>query len=149
MRNLFVSAMALMFIQSTAQTIQTPGKKDSSVLLPNGWSLSPAGRSLPLGDLPLNMVVSASKKLLAVTNNGQSTQTLDLIDAINEKVLDKITIPKSWYGLKFSNNDQVLYASGGNDNWILKYNIVNKHLQLSDSIVLGPKWPYNLSPAGF
>jgi hypothetical protein len=23
--------------------------------LPNGWSLSPVGRSLPLGDLPLNM----------------------------------------------------------------------------------------------
>jgi hypothetical protein len=30
--------------------------------LPNGWTLSPAGRSLPLGDLPLNIAVSKSKK---------------------------------------------------------------------------------------
>ena len=50
------------------------------VTLPNGWSLSPAGRSLPLGDLPLNMAVSKSKKIMAVTNNGQSKQTLQLID---------------------------------------------------------------------
>ena len=32
------------------------------ITLPNGWSLSPAGKSLPLGDLPLNMAVSYSKK---------------------------------------------------------------------------------------
>lgn len=31
------------------------------VLLPNGWTLTPAGRSLPLGDLPLNIAVSLSK----------------------------------------------------------------------------------------
>ena len=42
------------------------------VVLPNGWKLSPAGKSLPLGDLPLNIAVSNSKKMLAVTNNGQS-----------------------------------------------------------------------------
>ena len=28
------------------------------VQLPNGWSLTPAGKSLPLGDLPLNIAVS-------------------------------------------------------------------------------------------
>ena len=32
------------------------------VVLPNGWKLSPAGKSLPLGDLPLNIAVSNSKK---------------------------------------------------------------------------------------
>ena len=64
------------------------------VQLPNGWSLSPAGKSLQLGDLPLNIAVSPSKKYLAVTNNGESTQTLQLIDAINDKVLDKIEIAR-------------------------------------------------------
>ena len=42
----------------------------SQVALPNGWKLSPVGKLLPLGDLPLNMAVSPSGKLLAVTNNG-------------------------------------------------------------------------------
>jgi len=31
------------------------------VLLPNGWSLSPVGKNIDLGDLPLNMVVSNQK----------------------------------------------------------------------------------------
>ena len=55
------------------------------VQLPNGWYLSPAGRHLPLGDLPLNIAVSKSKKLMAVTNNGQSVQSIQLIDPATEK----------------------------------------------------------------
>ncbi|HEY0108399.1 MAG TPA: hypothetical protein VGB67_02160, partial [Fibrella sp.] len=47
--------------------------------LPNGWSLTPPGSSLDLDDLPLTMVVSPSKKLVAITNNGQSTQSITLI----------------------------------------------------------------------
>ncbi len=118
------------------------------VRLPNGWSLSPAGRSLPLGDLPLNMAVSSSNKYLAVTNNGQSVQSIQLIDPKKEKVLHTVIIPKSWYGLKFSADEKFLYASGGNDNWILQYAIVNNKMQLKDSIILGNKWPEKISPAG-
>ncbi|MBI1779894.1 MAG: bifunctional YncE family protein/alkaline phosphatase family protein, partial [Sphingobacteriales bacterium] len=118
------------------------------VLLPNGWTLSPAGRSLSLGDLPLNIAVSKTKKLMAVTNNGQSVQSIQLINPATEKVLDNIEIPKSWYGLKFSADEKYLYASGGNDNWILKYAIINNKLKLSDSIKLGNKWPNKISPAG-
>ena len=65
------------------------------VHLPNGWSLTPLGRSLPLGDLPLNIAVSPSKKLIAVTNNGQSTQTIQLIDAVQFRLLSEVVIPKS------------------------------------------------------
>ena len=119
-----------------------------TITLPNGWQLSPAGKSLPLGDLPLNMAVSKSNKLLAVTNNGQSTQSLQLIDVQTEKILDNIEIAKSWLGLQFSSDEKYLYASGGNDNWILQYAIVNNKLKLKDSILLGAKWPNKISPAG-
>jgi len=122
--------------------------KPRSVTLPNGWKLSPAGRSLPLGDLPLNIAVSKSKKLMAVTNNGQSVQSIQLIDPKHEKILDIVTVAKSWYGLKFTADEKYLYASGGNDNWILKYGVANKKLQLKDSIKLGDKWPEKISPAG-
>src|SRR5215467_8688347 len=118
------------------------------VNLPNGWSLTPIGKSLPLGDLPLNMAVSASKRLIAVTNNGQSVQSLQLIDAVNDKMLSSTVIPKSWYGIKFSADEKFLYASGGNDNWILKYAIVKDTLALKDSIQLGKKWPTRISPTG-
>ena len=122
------------------------GKKQ--ITLPNGWKLSPAGRSVPLGDLPLNIAVSTSKQLMAVTNNGQSVQSIQLIDTRNEKVLDNVVIPKSWYGLAFSADEKFLYASGGNDNWILKYAVRSGKLLLQDSILLGKKWPVKISPAG-
>ena len=118
------------------------------MLLPNGWWLSPAGRSLPLGDLPLNIVVSPSKKWIAVTNNGQSVQSIQLVDTKNERVLHSLEIPKSWYGLAFSADEKFLYASGGNDNWILKYGIDGGKLILVDSLKLGNKWPNPISPAG-
>ncbi len=141
MKIIIASAIALLvlFINSFAQ---------QTITLPNGWSLSPAGRSLPLGDLPLNMAISKSKKIMAVTNNGQSKQTLQLIDIKTEKFLDNIEIKKSWLGLKFSSDEKYLFASGGNDNWILKYSTAGNKLKLIDSIKLGTKWPNKISPAG-
>jgi len=136
----------LIVLYSASQTLQQLESK--RVHLPNGWSLTPVGKTLPLGDLPLNIAVSSSKKYLAVTNNGQSTQSLQLIDVKNEKLVSSIVIPKSWYGLKFSADEKFLYASGGNDNWILKYAIQNNRLLLKDSIKLGDKWPNKISPTG-
>src|SRR5882762_8143529 len=129
-------------LQSIAQI---PGKiaATNQVLLPNGWKLSPVGRALPLGDLPLNMQVSASGRLMAVTNNGQSTQSIQLIDPKTEKHLDERIIKKSWYGLAFSHDEKTLYASGGNDNRILAYPIENNKIGAADTIKLGESWPKN------
>ena len=141
MQKIIVSSLAFLFLSITVQA-------QKELTLPNGWSLSPAGTSLPLGDLPLNMAVSNSKKLMAVTNNGQSKQTLQLIDIQKEKILDNIEIKKSWLGLKFSSEEKYLFASGGNDNWILQYSTAGNKLKLIDSIKLGAKWPNKISPAG-
>ncbi len=117
--------------------------------LPNGWSLSPAGRSvLDLDDLPLNMILSPSKKYVAITNNGQSTQSVMLIDARTEKLLDKAITPKSWLGLAFSADEKYIYASGGNDNKVLIYEIKNNKLVEQEGITLGKAWPKRISPAG-
>lgn len=138
-RIIFISLLSLIVVNVSAQ---------KTITLPNGWSLSPAGRSLPLGDLPLNIAVSSSKKWIAVTNNGQSKQSLQLIDAKKELILDSIEIAKSWLGLKFSSDEKYLFAGGGNDNWILQYEIEHSKLILKDSIKLGKKWPNKISPAG-
>lgn len=142
----FVLFALIGFQASFSQTIEQVESK--KVMLPNGWALTPVGRSFPLGDLPLNIAVSRSKKLMAVTNNGQSVQTLQLIDPSKETVLDNVVIAKSWYGLQFSADEKKLYASGGNDNWILEYAIENNKLLLKDSISLGKKWPNKISPTG-
>lgn len=148
--NKFIFSLLLLAMAGEGWAQRMPGPDSGNkVLLSNGWSLTPAGRSLTLGDLPLNMAVSASGRWLAVTNNGQSTQTLQLIDVKGEKVVDSVIIRKSWLGLRFSSDDKYLYASGGNDNWILKYALTEDHrLHLADSFILGKKWPEKISPAG-
>ena len=119
-----------------------------AIELPNGWKLTPAGKSISLGDLPLNMISNHAGTLVAVTNNGQSTQSIQLVDVKTQSVVDEVIIPKSWYGLAFTKNDQSLFVSGGHDNRILKYDIQNNKLKLADSISLGKPWPNRIGPAG-
>lgn len=138
MKRILFALMVLAGWQANAQVKDTVAKR---ITLPNGWALTPVGRSLPLGDLPLNMILSPSGKYLAVTNNGQSRQTIQLIDVAKEQLLDEINIPKSWLGLAFSKDEKKLYASGGNDNVIWQYGIGNNKLQVTDSIWLGSGWP--------
>jgi len=120
----------------------------SQVSLPNGWKLSPVGKMLALGDLPLNIAVHPSGNMLAVTNNGQSIQSIQLIDAAKMQLLDSVTIRKSWLGLTFSKDGKTLYASGGNDNWIVRYRLKNKKLAAIDTLVIGKPWPEKISIAG-
>jgi YVTN family beta-propeller protein len=140
--------LSVLFFCINGHTQNMQQLKSKKVKLPNGWTLTPAGKSLPLGDLPLNIAISPDKKLIAITNNGQSTQSIQLIDAVNDKILNTVEIPESWLGLKFSADQKYLYASGGNDNWILQYAVAKNKLVLKDSFKLGEKWPVKISPAG-
>ena len=141
--------VALLFgIVCNIQAQTTAGIEANRVLLPNGWKLSPVGKILPLGDLPLNIAISPSEKLAAVTNNGQSIQMIQLFDIVNDKLLDSVVIGKSWLGLTFSSDGKSLYASGGNDNIIIRYAIQNNRLINADSIRIGKPWPEKISIAG-
>jgi DNA-binding beta-propeller fold protein YncE len=122
--------------------------ESNRVSLPNGWKLSPVGKMLPVGDLPLNIAVSRSGKMLAVTNNGQSDQSIHLIDSEKMEVLDSVVIAKGWLGLTFSKDEKFLYASGGNDNWILKFQIKDRKLVANDTLIIGKPWPELISIAG-
>ncbi|MFL0162035.1 alkaline phosphatase family protein [Aquirufa salirivi] len=120
----------------------------ATVSLPNGWKLSPAGKSFPLGDLPLNMVISHSKKWAAVTNNGQSKHSVYLIDLAKQQVVDSMIVAKAWYGLAFNSDDSQLFVSGGHDNKILRLGVSGGKLSLLGDIKLGDAWPNRIAPSG-
>jgi YVTN family beta-propeller protein len=128
--------------------ITTQTHSQQAVSLPNGWKLTPAGHSVELGDLPLNMAVSPDGTLAAVTNNGQSDQSISLMDLRGEKVVQTVPIDKSWLGLTFSGDGKYLYASGGNDNIIIRYTVKRNRLANLDTIVIGKPWPEKISIAG-
>ncbi|HXB06532.1 MAG TPA: bifunctional YncE family protein/alkaline phosphatase family protein [Puia sp.] len=120
------------------------------VQLPNGWSLTPAGQSLPLSsDLPLNIALSPDGIHAAVTNNGNGAQTIDLINLTTQRVTASVNIGKAWLGLAFAKKQPLLYASGGNDNWVIRYTVKGDSLINYDTLVLGQPWPKDkISPTG-
>lgn len=144
MKKCFLPAL-LLSIFLNAQT--TADLNQSRIMLPNGWSLTPVGKQVQLGDLPLNMAVSRDKKLVAITNNGQSKQNLQLLDVASGTIISDIPIDKSWYGLSFSEDGQFLYASGGHDNVVHRYTTAGG-LKIKDQFRLGDKWPNKIAPAG-
>ena len=124
--------------------IQTP------VQLPDGWYLTPAGTSLPLSsDLPLNIALAPDGIHAAVTNNGNGIQTIDLINLRERKLTASVTIGKAWLGLAFAKKRPYLYASGGNDDIIIRYTLQGEKLFNKDTLTLGGPWPAEkISPTG-
>lgn len=76
--------------------------RSQRLTLPNGWSFTPAGTNLPLGDFPMNLVVSPAKKYMAVTHNGQGKQTIALRDR-----------EKYWWGDDFEGSRPIAYSKNG------------------------------------
>lgn len=148
LKGLFCFALSLIVLIQNLNAQSLNEITANQVSLPNGWKLSPVGKMIPLGDLPLNIAVSPDKKLLAVTNNGQCIQTIQLVDAEKMITLDTVIIAKSWLGITFSENGKYLYASGGNDNRIIRYQIKNTKIAPFDTLVIGKPWPEKISIAG-
>ncbi|HUB59111.1 MAG TPA: alkaline phosphatase family protein [Puia sp.] len=158
MRNILaVSAVLFLFSAANGQTTSLPGPVASAqgpggprTLLPNGWSLTPAGRSVPLSsDLPLNMAFSPDGVHLAVTNNGNGRQTIDIINLRQQRLTASIPIHASWLGLAFARRHPWLYVSGGNDDVIIRYLLTRDTLIRKDTITLGRPWPKDkISPTG-
>src|SRR4051794_39656542 len=57
-----------------------------SVLLPNGWSLKPAGRQSRLGDFPVTIAVHPTEPVLAVLHAGYGEHEVVTVNAADGKV---------------------------------------------------------------
>lgn len=138
---LIVSLSLPTFAQSTkTQAERTlPGQKASSMLLPNGWTLTPEGKQIPVSDLPMNMELSKDGRFLLVTTNGNGEQEVDIIDVQLQQTLQKITVKKSWLGLAFAPDNKRFFVSGGDDNEVLVFNFDNGKATEAGKIILGSK----------
>ena len=89
-----------------------------SVKLPNGWSISPVGNQIRVGDLPMKMIVHPSQKWVLVQNAGQSDHSIQVIDVQTEVVVDSMSMNKTFFGMCFNQSGNILYATGANNNWV-------------------------------
>ncbi len=138
----------LVFLFSISAKAQKPFSP-KAVDLPNGWSLSPAGTAINLSsDLPLNMAISPNGKYVAITDNGDGKEGIDLVDLKKKKLLSFTSMHAAWVGLQFSDDSKILYASAANTNMILQFKVKRGRLVKQDSIVLGKPWPNKIGITG-
>ena len=124
------------------EKIKVPGKSgENKVLLSNGWKLSPAGEQIPVGDLPLNMVISPDGKYAVITNNGAGKQSVQVLSVEQNKVVQTVELSRSYLGISFYDKGRKLAVSGGTDSKVMLYNFSSGILTLVDSILLGESWP--------
>src|SRR5439155_405489 len=106
-----------------------------SVLLPNQWSLRPAGLQLDLGDFPVNMALHPSGRWLAVLHAGYGEHEIIVIETKTRKRLCRVALEQTFYGLCFSPDGRQLFASGGEFEVVHAFNFEDgflfKHRELA------------------
>ncbi len=106
-----------------------PGKADSGeVLLPNGWTITPAGEQIPVGDLPLAIALHPDGKHLFVSNNGYGRQSVDVVDLEKHRVVGQAPVEKAWLGLGLSADGNRIYLGGGMSNTVLAFTFEGEKL---------------------
>jgi DNA-binding beta-propeller fold protein YncE len=93
-----------------------PGLEPGGVVrLPNQWALHPAGKQLPLGDFPVNLVLHPSGHWLAALHAGYGTHEVAIValQGNAQKIVCRAPVDQAFYGLCFAADGKTLFASGG------------------------------------
>jgi DNA-binding beta-propeller fold protein YncE len=93
-----------------------PGvQSDAAILLPNQWSIRPAGKQLQLGDYPVNMVLHPSGQYLAILHAGFTDHEIIIVDLNpkKQKITCRVILDQTFYGICFSPDGKQLFVSGG------------------------------------
>ena len=104
----------LVLLTALALAAQKPGPIAGGYDLPNGWRITPAGKSIPTEDMILNIVTAPDGKALIALHGGYNPHGLLVLDPAGEKVVQQIRLKSAWLGLAWSPDGTKLYASGGN-----------------------------------
>ncbi len=116
------SAMFLRAQSAAAPATGVPGAlSDGTILLANGWRVSPSGRTIKVGTLPLNLAVSPDGRYAVVTNNGLSRPSFSVIDIASWTVKSTTPIDAAWLGLVFSPDGTRLYSAGAAQNNVQEF----------------------------
>ena len=109
-----------------------PGKTADGYLLPNGWTITPAGEQLILKDLPLNIVPLADNRRVLVGTSGYNAHELSLIDIAAKKPLHVETVRQSWFGLITANDEKTVFWSGGGGAALHRFSLDGDNLTRAD-----------------
>jgi YVTN family beta-propeller protein len=128
---------------------RVPGPHGPQGVTTNNWTLTPAGVQIPVGDRPLGAALSPDGRYLAVSNDGQGTQSLALVDTAARLVVQKIPYeaPAALYvGVAWAPDGRRLFASAGGNHLVRTYAFQDGQLTEGRAIALeGRAYPAGLA----
>jgi DNA-binding beta-propeller fold protein YncE len=149
LRLIMASLFALMasMTLSAQEAAKTTGKSlpglqiNGEVRLPNGWTLKPAGKQIPLGDFPVNIAMHPTGKYLAVLHAGYGTHEIIVLetDKAGANITSRTTLKQTFAGICFAPDGKKLYASAAEHASALSFDFVNGALIAGKEIQLAPK----------
>jgi YVTN family beta-propeller protein len=116
-----------------------PASLDSN-RLSTGVRLDPAGRSIPVGNMPLSGVWSPDGRHLVLALSGWRQQGIDVVSRATGAVVQHVEQPGAFVGLAWSTDGRALYVSGGSADVVYRYAWspnAAKPAALAESLVLG------------
>lgn len=120
--------------------------------LPTGARLDPAAPSFAAGNMPLAIAPAPGHpRRFVVLLSGWREQGVQVVDPAARQVVQTLPQPGAFLGLAFSPDGRTLYASGGDDDAVWRYDWSGGTAILRDRLVLGEKesgQPGRLYPAG-
>jgi YVTN family beta-propeller protein len=107
-------AACFTILLATGAYSQAPHPIPGGYSLPNGWRITPAGKSIPTEDLILNITASKDGKAIIAQHGGFNPHGLVVIDTATEQAVQRIGLKSAWLGMAWSQDGSRLFVSGGN-----------------------------------
>jgi YVTN family beta-propeller protein len=127
---------------AVARSVDQAGPQgDGTGVTPIDWRVTPVGRQVTLGDRPYGLASSPDGRFLLASNDGQSTQSLQVIDAASGSVMQSIPYTGNEalsFGIAFAPDGSRVYVSAGGNNKIRVYAVSGETLTEQAPIVLPP-----------
>src|SRR5579871_6776823 len=108
----------------TGRAIVVPGKEGDATVLFNGWRITPAGRSIPTGDMLQGGAISPDGKTLALVNCGYNAHHLHLVDMATEKEIANLDIKRASHGIAWTKDSKRIYVAGGIASFVNDVSII-------------------------
>jgi YVTN family beta-propeller protein len=132
-----VAASLTLATLHASEPIAWPGfKEDGAMLLPNQWSLRPAGRHVELGDFPVNIAISPDGKFAVILHCGHGQHELVSVNLATKEVASRVDVTEAFYGLAISKNGTKVYCSGSSGEELFSFDFMAGKLTNRQSIAL-------------